>query len=159
MSCGRANGLLDREVGDDEELVGLCQGRFVGLQAAFSLGGGGSMLAKDLNSYTEERLLEEVERRGGERILLLPWLDDMGLRRRLRDYQSPTLAKKAKSVGSDSPVLEPLDATRLCRPADVLLPVIGEEEPEFCAEEGWLTSVTKSVLEGLDQGANPEVAS
>ena len=155
MSCGRANGLLDREVGDDEELVGLCQGDFVGLKAAFSLDGGGSMKAKHLNSYTEATLMAFVKGEEAPSGLVPSWLDETGLRRRLRDYQSPTLAKKAKSVGSDSPVLEPLDATRLCRPADVLLPVIGEEEPEFCAEEGWLTSVTKSVLEGLDQVETP----
>ena len=155
VSCGRANVLLDREVGDDEELVGLCQGRFVGLQAAFSLGGGGSMLVKDLNSYTEATLMAFVKGEEAPSGLVPSWLDETGLRRRLRDYQSPTLAKKAKSEGSDSLVLERLDMSRLCSPADVLLPVIGNDEPEFCAEEGWLTSVTKSVLEGLDQVETP----
>ena len=76
MSCGRANGLLDREVGDDEELVGLCQGRFVGLQAAFSLGGGGSMLAKDLNHLKEADVLDEVDKKGINRLLALSWLDE-----------------------------------------------------------------------------------
>ena len=97
-------------MGDDEELVGLCEGRFVGLQAAFSLGGGGSMLAKDLNSYTEATLMALAEKDAPVASkLLLPWLDETGLRRRLRDYQSPTLAKKVKSEGSNSLVLEPLD--------------------------------------------------
>jgi hypothetical protein len=142
-------------VGDDEELVGLCEGDCVVLKAAFSLGGGGTMKAKHLNSYTEATLKELVRDKSGPWELLLPWLDETGLRRRLRDYQSSTLAKKAKSEGSDSPVLGPLDATRLCSPADVLLPVIGNDEPEFCAEEGWLTSVTESILEGLDQVETP----
>jgi hypothetical protein len=96
-------------VGDDEELVGLCEGRFVGLQAAFSLGGGGSMLAKDLNSYTEATLMAFVKGEEAPSGLVPSWLDETGLRRRLRDYQSPTLAKKVKSEGSNSLVLEPLD--------------------------------------------------
>jgi hypothetical protein len=59
--------------------------------------------------------------------------------------------RSSQAVSAISPErLVPLDLSRLCSPRAVLLPVIGVE-PEFCAEEGWLDSVTESVCKGMDQ--------
>ena len=106
-------------MGNDEELVGLSQGDFAGLQVVFSLGGGGSLKVKRLNRLKEEDVWAEVDKKGTNR-----------LARWLRHDQSPTLAK------SDSMLLVPLATTTMCSSVDVLLRVVGEEEPEFCAE-GW----------------------
>ena len=102
---GAHESLLDREVDDEDELVGLCEGRFAGLKKAFTLAGGASMLVRDLRSYTEDRLLDEVEKRGGERPRVLPWLDATNLRTLLRDYESPAVTKKAKVAESIPPVV------------------------------------------------------
>ena len=95
--------LLDLEVDDEDELVGLCEGEYVGLKAAFTLGGGTSMRVKHMRSYTEDRLLDEVEKRGGERLLVLPWLDAYNLRPLLRE--SPAVTKKAKVAEVIPPVV------------------------------------------------------
>ena len=97
--------LLDREVDDEDELVGLCEGEFVDLKAAFTLGSGASMRVKHLRSLSLEELKVEVEKRGGDRILLPPWLDTVDLRRLLRDSQSPAVAKKAKVAEMIPPVV------------------------------------------------------
>jgi hypothetical protein len=63
-----------------------------------------------------------------------------------REMRSP------QAVSPISPErLVPLDLSRLCSPWAVLLPVIGADEPEFCAEEGWLDSVIESVCKGMEQ--------
>jgi hypothetical protein len=46
-----------------------------------------------------------VEKRGGERLLVLPWLDAKNLHPLLRDYQSPAVTKKAKVAESIPPVV------------------------------------------------------
>ena len=97
--------LLDREVDDEDELVGLCEGEYVGLKAAFALGSGASMRVKHLRSLSLEELKVEVEKRGGDRILVPPWLDANNLRRLLRDYESPAVMKKAKAAESIPPVV------------------------------------------------------
>lgn len=51
---------------------------------------------KDLNSYTVATLMAFVKGEEAPSGLVPSWLDETGFRRRLRDYQSPTLAKKAK---------------------------------------------------------------
>lgn len=102
---GAHESLLDREADGEDELVGLCVGEYVGLKAAFTLVGGASMRVKHLWSYTEDRLLDEVEKRGGERLLVLPWLDAYNLRPLLRDYESPAMVKKAKVAEVIPPVV------------------------------------------------------
>ena len=97
--------LLDREVDDEDELVGLCEGEYVGLKAAFTLSGGASMRVKHLRSLSLEELKVEVENRGGDRILVPSWLDASNLRCLLRDYKSPAVAKKAKVAESIPPVV------------------------------------------------------
>jgi hypothetical protein len=97
--------LLDLEVDDEDELVGLCEGRFGGLKKAFALGSGGSMVAGDLRSYSLEELKDEVKKEGGEWKLVPPWLDANNLRPLLRDYESPAVTKKAKVAESIPPVV------------------------------------------------------
>lgn len=63
--------------------------------------------------------------------------------------RSPATTSPISPVGSVQ--LVPLDMNRLCSPVQVLLPVIGADEPEFCSEDGWLESVTTSLCEGIDQ--------
>ena len=102
---GAHESLLDREVDDEDELVGLCEGRFAGLKKAFTLAGGASMLVGDLRSYTEDALKELVKEKTGPWELLPPWLDTVDLRRLLRDSQSPAVAKKAKVAEMIPPVV------------------------------------------------------
>jgi hypothetical protein len=46
-----------------------------------------------------------VEKRGGERLLVLPWLDANNLHPLLRDYETPAGTKKAKKAESIPPVV------------------------------------------------------
>jgi hypothetical protein len=64
-----------------------------------------------------------------------------------REMRSP----QAVSPISPERLVPFLDLSRLCSPWAVLLPVIGADEPEFCAEEGWLDSVIESVCKGMEQ--------
>ena len=102
---GAHESLLDREVDDEDELVGLCEGEFVDLKAAFTLGGGASMRVKHLRSYSLEELVKLVKEKSGPWELLPPWLDANNLRRLLRDYESPAVTKKAKVAESIPPVV------------------------------------------------------
>jgi hypothetical protein len=43
--------LPDREINDDDDLVSLCEDRYDGLKAAFSLQGGASLKVRHLRSY------------------------------------------------------------------------------------------------------------
>ena len=95
----------EREVDDERELVGLCEGEYVGLKAAFTLGGGASMRVKHLRSYSLEELKKLVREKSGPWEFLPPWLDAVDLRRLLRDDQSPAVAKKAKVAGTILPVV------------------------------------------------------
>jgi hypothetical protein len=54
------------------------------------------MCVKHIRSYSVAELQEEVERRGGERIVVPAWLDANDLRPLLRDYQDPAEVKKSK---------------------------------------------------------------
>ena len=97
--------LLDREVDNEDELVGLCEGEYGGLKAAFTLGGGASMRVKHLRSYSLEELVKLVKEKSGPWELLPPWLDANNLRCLLRDYKSPAVTKKAKVAESIPPVV------------------------------------------------------
>jgi hypothetical protein len=92
-------------VDDEDELVGLCEGRFASLKEAFTLVGGVSMVAGDLRSYSLEELVKLVKEKSGPWELLPPWLDANNLRRLLRDYESPAVAKKAKVAEVIPPVV------------------------------------------------------
>ena len=50
------------------------------------------MTVADLQSYTEETLMGEVERKGVERMLVPPWLDANSLRPLLRVVEQASLA-------------------------------------------------------------------
>lgn len=58
------------------------------------------MTVSDIRSYSVAELQEEVERRGGERIIVPAWLDANHLRPLLRDYQDPAEVKKPKLADS-----------------------------------------------------------
>jgi hypothetical protein len=111
--------MTDREVKDDDDLVFRCEGEFVGLRAAFALQGGASMKVSDLRSYTSSELMDHVMKHNGPDGLVLPWLDATNLRRVLRDYQSPTILKKAKEDSSSSPPGLVPGLFELIRDADV----------------------------------------
>ena len=62
------------------------------------------MTVLDIRSFSVAELQDEVEKRGGERIIVPAWVDQNDLRPLLRDYVDPAEVKKSRVTSIPSGV-------------------------------------------------------
>ena len=114
-------------------LSNFCVGHFAGLKASLE-----GLVVSDLGGYTEEKLMNEVQRAGGSRLLVPPFLmQRVGGKggRTLESFLKPSLPTTPQGR---SPKLDPFDLSMLCKPLEIKSVEILHDDPQWCASETWL---------------------